>query len=84
MAEISKSASMSHEALYDLLVGIKNDLAAIKTAVDSNAAVIAENKAAINAVITAADTDIAAVAAVTPVSGSTTDVGTLETTVEGE
>jgi hypothetical protein len=84
-AVISKPASMSHEDLYQILRSIQHDLAAMKTAVDSNATLAIANKTAINAVITAAATNIAAVAAVSAVAAaSPTAVGTLGTTVEGE
>lgn len=83
-AEITKAGSMSHDALYLLLVSIQHDLAALKDAVDSHDTALGALETTVNAVITAAATDLAAVAAVTASAIDTTAVGDLGTTVEGE
>lgn len=103
MANITKASSMSHEDLYNLLVSVLSDLTKLKTAVDTLKTLtdeltddhatfrtaVADVKTGVNAVITAAATDLAAVAAVTAVASSapatltapkSTAVGTLSTT----
>lgn len=103
MAQITTQTAQHHEDLYLVLQSILADLAALKVAVDTNKVAVDEliddhatfktistdNKTAIAAIITAAATNIAAVAAVTPVSSSSpatlsaskpTAVGALGTT----
>lgn len=48
MTQITPSASMSHDALYDILISILDDLTALKAAVDSGATVLTDAKTLAN------------------------------------
>ena len=103
MAQITTQTAQHHSDLYAVLQSILADITALKVAVDAGKVatdeliddhatyktIVTDNKVAINAIITAAATNIAAVAAVTAVATSSpatlsaskpTAVGALTTT----